>query len=167
MLETIIIIGSILLDQISKILVKSGLEASGKIITIIPGVLQLEYSENTGMAFGMLSESTVLLSIASVAMTALLFYMIIRYRKTSGKLYAVSLAMIAGGAIGNAIDRIFRGYVVDFISPIFIDFAIFNIADSFICVGAGLLILYMLVVDHSRLNDDKKQEKNNADQSNS
>ena len=75
------------------------------------------------------------------------------------------MAMIVGGGIGNMIDRIFLGYVIDFIDFTLIDFAVFNIADSFVCVGAGILIVYLLIdlFREIKLERAKKAEgKNNA-----
>lgn len=158
MLETIIIFICILLDQLTKLLVKSELQLTGKVIEFIPGVIEFKYSENTGMAFGMLDEHTPLLAVFSVIMSAVMLYMIFKNKKTSGKLFGISMAMITGGAIGNAIDRIFRAYVVDFIDPVFIDFAIFNVADSFICVGAFLLAVYLLFIDRDWLKDGKEEK---------
>jgi signal peptidase II len=79
--------------------------------------------------------------------------------KSENRLYDVSLALILSGGIGNMIDRIFLGYVVDFIDCRFINFAVFNGADSFVCVGAGLLML-ALILD---LVKEFKNEKEKAE----
>ena len=65
--------------------------------------------------------------------------------KVPNRLYGVSIALVISGGIGNMIDRIALGYVVDFLKFAFIDFPVFNVADSFVCIGAGLLILAMIL----------------------
>jgi len=108
------------------------------------GVLHLTYSRNTGMAFSMLSEHTWLLTLVSGLLVAgmLVFYFL--KRRSLPVFLQVVLAMVVGGGIGNLIDRIAYGYVVDFIYVKIIDFAIFNGADSFVVVGCVLMMLYLL-----------------------
>lgn len=110
--------------------------------TIIPGVLALTGARNTGMAMGILEGQTVLLVILSVILVAMSAYFLRSYR-ISG-LAAVSISMIAGGAIGNAIDRVFIGYVIDMIEVLFIDFYIFNVADIGVVCGAVLCGISLL-----------------------
>lgn len=144
MLETVIIILSVIIDQITKYI------ASIKLLSpydIIPGVIRLHYVKNTGMAFGLLKDQTAFLAAVSVIMTGVMIYALIKYSKECGKLFSVSLSMIAGGAAGNAIDRIIRGFVIDFIDPVFVDFAVFNAADSFITIGSILFIIYLIFYD--------------------
>ena len=138
----------VLLDQFSKIATVEGLKGNDSFV-LIDGVLQLTYHENRGAAFGILSDARwVFLSISTVAILAILFY--IFYKKDMPTLWLVSLSMIASGGIGNMIDRIALGYVVDFIDFCLINFAIFNVADSFVTVGAFLMILalvYEIVIE--------------------
>ena len=138
----------VLLDQLTKIAAVDGLKGNGSFV-LIDGVLQLTYHENRGAAFGILSDARwVFLSISTVAILAILFY--IFYKKDMPTLWLVSLSMIASGGIGNMIDRIALGYVVDFIDFCLINFAIFNVADSFVTVGAFLIILalvYEIVIE--------------------
>ena len=111
---------------------------------IIEGVIHLTYHENRGAAFGILSEHRwVFLSVSTVMIVGLLIYLYMG--KCENMLYGVSISMIIGGGIGNMIDRLALGYVVDFIDFRLINFAIFNGADSFVCVGAGLLILALVI----------------------
>ena len=106
------------------------------------------------MAFGMLKDHRwVFMVFSTIAIVGLLIYLF-RFRPES-RWMQVSMAMIIGGGIGNMIDRIFLGYVVDFIDFTLINFAVFNIADSFVCVGAGIMIL-CLVID---LVKEIKQER--------
>ena len=138
-----VILGGIALDQLTKILVLNLMEL-GESIELIPGVLNLTYIQNRGAAFGMLADATWLLNtISIITVIIILGYLYLGHAENT--LYAVSLSMIASGGIGNLIDRLSLGYVVDFIDFTLIDFAVFNGADSFVCVGAGLLILALLL----------------------
>lgn len=103
-------------------------------IPCLPGLLELTYIQNTGAAFSMMSESTGLLACISVGMSVFLGYLLYSnyFPHVFGK---ISLAMVLGGAVGNLIDRVFRGFVVDMFDLLFVRFAIFNIADIFVVVG--------------------------------
>jgi signal peptidase II len=142
-LYTAIILGSIILDSLSKLLTVTFLKPVGS-VPLIKGVLHFTYVENRGAAFGMLADSRwVFLVFSTLAIVAILFYLYTGRADT--RLLAIGLSMIAGGGIGNMIDRLTLGYVVDFIDFALIDFAVFNIADSFVCVGAGLMVLALLI----------------------
>ena len=107
------------------------------------GVLHFTYVENTGAAFGSFKDHRwVFMVVSSVAIIALIAYFF--WAKPKDMPTIVALAFITGGGIGNMIDRVLLGYVVDFIDFTLIDFAVFNVADSFVCVGVGLMILAML-----------------------
>ena len=112
------------------------------------GVLHLTYVENTGAAFGMMKDSRWIFMVTStVAIVGILVYMVYRtYIKKNPLpwMEALSLSLIVGGGIGNMIDRTVLGYVVDMIDFRLINFAVFNVADSFVCVGAGLMVLYLI-----------------------
>jgi len=140
-----IIAGVIGLDQLTKWLAVIYL----KEIPTFPlweNVLHFTYAENTGMAFSMFSgedERWVFMLLSTVAIIGIMVYLI--FFRPPSRWMQVSLAMIVGGGIGNMIDRVLLGYVVDFIDFTLIDFAIFNVADSFVCVGAGILIVYLII----------------------
>ncbi len=143
-----IIAVTVFLDQITKYLTILYL----KPIDTQPlweGVLHLTYVENTGAAFGMMKDSRWIFMITStVAIVGILGYMIYRtYVKkiTMPWMEALALSLIVGGGIGNMIDRTLLGYVVDMIDFRLINFAVFNVADSFVCVGAGLMVLYLIL----------------------
>ena len=133
---------AVALDQISKILITSNLRLY-EIREFIPKFLSLTYIRNEGAAFGMLKGARVFFIILTVAVIAALIVYIKKSRPTS-KLEMLSLSFIAGGAMGNFIDRVLFGYVRDFIMTDFMDVPVFNIADCFVCIGAGLYILYAL-----------------------
>lgn len=137
-----IMIGVIALDQLTKWLAVTFLEGNPS-FPLWQDVLHFTYVENRGMAFGMLKDHRwVFMVFSTVAIIGLLYYLH-RYRPKS-MWVQVSLAMIIGGGIGNMIDRISLEYVIDFIDFTLIDFAVFNVADSFVCVGAGILIAYLV-----------------------
>ena len=134
-----IILGSVLIDQIVKIIVDSSM-AVGETVPVIKDIFHFTYIQNKGAAFGMLSNNRwVFMIISSVAIVAILVYLF-KYC-TEPLLTKIGFALIVGGGIGNMIDRIFLGYVVDMIDCRFIDFYVFNIADSCVCVGAGIVAL--------------------------
>jgi signal peptidase II len=150
-----IILGGIIIDQLTKLLAVK-LLAPLDTVPIIKGALHLTYVENRGAAFGMLANHRwVFMILSTVSIIALGILLFSGYLK--GKLYTVSVAMIISGGIGNMIDRIFLGYVVDFIDFRLINFAVFNGADSFVCVGAGLLLLAALLdtINESRSKRSK------------
>ena len=101
-----------------------------------------DYVKNFGAAFNMFSGSRILLSIVSSLVSFFLFYLILTQKNTS-KLNLYSYSFFLGGSLGNGIDRILNGYVVDFINLNFVNFAIFNIADVAINIGF-ILIVYSL-----------------------
>ncbi len=143
----------ILLDQLTKWLAVKFLMPIDT-VPIIKDALHLTYAENRGAAFGMLANNRwVFLIISSIAIVAMIFYLFSGL--SEGILAGISLAMLISGGIGNMIDRIALGYVVDFIDFRLINFAIFNGADSFVCVGAGMLIL-ALVLDIIREGKEKR-----------
>lgn len=111
-------------------------------VTLLPGVLQLCYAENTGMAFSLFSGYPWLLGLLSLLILTTGFFLLRRYRL--GSLSRIAAMFILGGALGNLIDRIFLGYVVDMIEFLFVRFAIFNVADAFLCIGCFLMALSLL-----------------------
>ncbi len=142
----LIIIGAVLLDQVSKILVAEFLSREESLV-IIKGVFRFTYVENRGAAFGMMDEHRWIFMVLSVVGIAAVFVYLWKFRPQS-KLACVALSFIVGGGIGNMIDRVRLGYVIDFID--FYPFPklwmwVFNVADSFVCIGAGMLILYLLM----------------------
>ena len=129
-------------------------------------VLHFTYVKNTGMAFGMLKDHRwVFMVFSAIAIVGLAIYLF-RFRPES-RWMQIAMAFIIGGGIGNMIDRIILGYVIDFIDFTLINFAVFNVADSFVCIGAGMMIVYLLIdlVREIKLEKAKKaEEQNNADE---
>lgn len=130
------------LDQGSKHLVLTRLKNSPDII-LIPGVLQLHYLENRGMAFGLFEGKIPVFVILCVLFFCVFFYVYARIPRTGYYLpLTITSLIMVSGALGNFIDRVFRKYVVDFIYFSLIDFPVFNMADIYVvCSGILLVIL--------------------------
>lgn len=140
MIYILIIIAGIVLDRITKIYaVKHFISNphSGSLIN-------LTYLENRGAAFGILQDKRILFVILTIAIVLYLMYYFITNLKSNPLVLNIAFSLIISGALGNFYDRLFQGYVVDFIEFAFVDFPVFNIADIFVTVGCGLLIIYIL-----------------------
>ena len=138
-----IALGVIVLDQISKQLILTHLFEDQ--LVLIPGVLNFTYVENRGMAFGLLSDQRwifMILSVLGIALVSVYMWFFVK-----GRLGRTALSMIIGGGIGNMIDRVWLGYVVDFIDFCAFDFWVwvFNVADAAVCVGAALFVLDLIL----------------------
>ena len=131
-------------DQITKFFAKSYL-LGGDPVPFIKGVVQFRYAENTGMAFSLFSGARWLFVALTVAVCAFAFWYLFSNRCSSLWLYW-SVGVVVSGGIGNLIDRAANGFVVDFIEPVFIDFAVFNIADCAVTLG-GISLAACLVFD--------------------
>ncbi len=139
-------------DQITKALVRANIPF-GTGVKLIPGVVQLTYVRNTGAAFSMLSGGRWLF-LALVVVFFAAVALLIRKKILSKPVELWCLAAIGGGALGNAIDRAVTGEVTDMIEPLFMEFAVFNVADVFITCGAIALVVYMIFFDRAQ-----KEEK--------
>ena len=138
-----IIGGSILIDQIVKIIISSTMSV-GETVPVITDIFHFTYIRNEGAAFGMLSEHRWVFMIISTV-TIIGIGIALYTGHIDGMRYGVCLSAIISGGIGNMIDRVALGYVVDFIDFRLIDFAVFNGADAFVCVGAGFMILFLVL----------------------
>ncbi len=121
----------------------------GPTVTVIPHILGLRYSENTGAAFSMLSSKTALLSAITLVALLVMAYMIF-IKRYGAKYERAFLIMIFTGGLCNLIERVFFGYVVDYFEFLFVRFAIFNFADSLITVGVTLLLIYTIFTEKSK-----------------
>lgn len=111
-------------------------------VTVIPGVLALTYTENTGMAFSLFSGRAWALGVVS-AVCILLGWLALR-RYTLGPWSKTGAMLMLGGAVGNMIDRFLRGYVVDMFEALFVQFAIFNVADAALTIGTPLMAVSLI-----------------------
>ncbi len=137
----IFIVILVLLDQVSKVFMQSFLEY-GNSVAILDGVFHLTYVENRGAAFGLFENMQVFFIIVAVIVTIVgLVYI---HKSETSKLAKISICLIIAGAIGNLIDRVKMGYVVDFFDFRFIWNYVFNIADVFVVIGTLLLCIYLL-----------------------
>lgn len=138
----------ILLDQLSK-------KAFENARAILTDNIAIKYAENTGAAFGILKDSTIFLSIIGIiAIAAIIYY----YRKLSTKksrLPAAGLTFLFAGTAGNLIDRIVFGYIRDYIA--IWKWPTFNLADTFSCIGAALIIVYLIKNDYYLLTNKIKR----------
>ncbi len=135
----------VLADYFTKLLAIAHLKPSHT-LPIIKNVFHLTYCENTGGAFSIFSGNPYLLAGVSLGVIAAVV-LYIAIKKPKSHLLMTSLSMVCAGGLGNVIDRIFRGYVVDFFDFRAINFAIFNVADIFVCVGMALLCVFVLFFD--------------------
>lgn len=158
-LIVVLMLVAVFLDQISKYLVVIYMEL-GQSVDVIPGIFRFTYIHNKGAAFGSMTENRWLFMVFStVAIVAILVF--IFWKKPQSKLMLASLILICGGGIGNMIDRIRLGYVIDFLD--FCAFPnlwmwVFNVADAFVVVGSGMLMLW-LILDMVKENRAEKAKK--------
>ena len=134
----------VVLDQFTKVLALQNLKGQEP-ITIIPDVFQLLYVENRGAAFGILqNKQWVFLIITAIVLAALIWALPRMSRERHFLPLRLCLCFIGAGAVGNMIDRIFRGYVVDFFYFKLIDFPVFNVADIYVTTSAIVLIFLIV-----------------------
>lgn len=169
-LYMIIIAAVVAVDQLTKIIVMNTMTL-GESIDVIPGIFRFTYILNDGMAFGLLdSQRWIFMIVSVVAIAALIFYMW-KY-KPDNKVALWGMSLVIGGGIGNMIDRLFygetftNGAVVDFLD--FCAFPsvwkyIFNVADACVCIGAGLIMLY-LVLDIAKSSKQTTEENDREDE---
>jgi len=140
----IIIAVSIIIDQITKYIVRTNM-VLGESIPVIENVFHITYFRNSGAAFGILQGQTTLLTVLPIILIAAILFFLTAKTRENHFLLPLSLALICSGGIGNLIDRLRFGAVVDFLD--FRVFPIFNVADSCVVIGCGLLIIYMFVFE--------------------
>lgn len=153
-----IMISVVALDMITKFISYAKLRLVDT-VPIIKGVIHFTYVENRGAAFGMLKDHRwVFISISSVVIAAIIAYLFLGH--ADSRLMEVSLCLLAAGGLSNMIDRVSLGYVVDFIDFRLINFAVFNVADSCVCIGAGLMVLYLILEMKKEI--EQKRTKSNG-----
>ena len=127
----------------------------------LPGILNLTMVHNYGASWGILKGKTnLLLIVTGIVCIGVIVYLLLG--KPEQKLGRLSLAFILGGAIGNAVDRLVLGYVVDMFETVFISFPVFNVADCFICVGAALLCIHVFTEEAKDAKKKKLTGEKNA-----
>lgn len=130
---------------------------NGGYYTVVEGFFALNYSENTGMGFGLGQDSTTGITVMTCIVIVVVIGYLAVFRKDKAYI-RIPLVMVAAGGIGNLVDRIALGYVRDFFEFTFMDFAIFNIADFFVTVGAIALIIGLIVMMAVTAKDEKARQ---------
>lgn len=146
LLAVCLVLGIVVLDQATKLWAADVLKQAGT-IPLIRDVFHLTYAENTGAAFSLLSGGRWFFLLLTPLVLGLLIYFLAS-GTIGGRLGRIAVLMLLGGALGNFIDRLRLGYVIDMFDFRLINFAVFNVADSFVTVGGGLLILWYLFFEH-------------------
>ena len=150
-------------DLVSKEVVTSNLLPNvGDSARVIPGFISFIYVQNKGAAWGMMSNNTVFLAVLSaVILVLMIVFYVLRVRQVkhnSSMWLSVSMGLIAGGCLGNFVDRVFLGFVRDFISVDFISFPVFNVADIALTVGVVCVAIYFLFFYGKEEKDLKKKD---------
>lgn len=140
-------------DQLIKWWATEVLQPMGA-MTLLPGVVELRYYLNDGMAFSMLSgRQGLLIAVTSIVLIGVLFMLV---RRKMHPMERVAWTLILGGGVGNLIDRVLNGVVVDYVNVLFVDFAVFNFADM--CITGGVILLMVWVLRDS-FKKEAKEEK--------
>ena len=139
------------IDQLSKWYIVQNFELYGE-QNLIPGFLSLFYIQNRGAAWGIFEGRMIFFFIITVVVVGYMIYSFHKYN-TDSKIIGWSFSLILAGALGNFIDRVFNGFVVDMFRFDFFNFPIFNIADACLTIGVILMIIYILFVEGK---DDKE-----------
>ena len=145
------------IDQLSKLAVIQFVKPA-RTIPLWKDVFHLTYCENRGAAFGILQNAFFLFFIITVLVVVGVTVYLVKTRPKS-RLLTLSLALLVGGALGNFIDRLFRGFVVDFFDFRLINFAIFNFADCCVVCGACLLAFYVIFLDKKQEEKDETNDE--------
>ena len=144
----------VVIDQLIKHWATAALLPVGQ-MNVLPGIVELRYCLNDGMAFSMLAGKQGLLIGMTSVMLLVVLVMLFTRKMTAWE--RVAWTLVLGGGVGNLIDRVLNGVVVDYINVQFMHFAIFNFADICVCVGVGLLMLVVLL-DSFKKEETAKQK---------
>ena len=146
----------VVLDQIVKYLTVAAIPLHGS-VPFLPGLLQLTYVQNTGAAFSSFEGQQWLFAIIFVVFTGMLLYEYFKKPMPFTIMERFCIVAIYGGGLGNMIDRVRQGYVVDMIETTFMEFPVFNVADCFITCGCVLLMLHLILFNKTFWKDEKKK----------
>ncbi|HJB39169.1 MAG TPA: signal peptidase II [Candidatus Ruthenibacterium avium] len=149
------ILGCVVLDQLTKYFAQLYLQPVGT-MPFIPGIMELRFVLNDGAAFSSFAGARLFLILfTGIAIAALAVYLF--WKKPPKRLERTALVLLIGGGLGNLIDRVRTGVVVDFFATTFVDFAVFNVADCFVCVGAAMLILYVFLEERKKSGEPERK----------
>lgn len=143
-------------DQLTKLAAVKELMHIGT-IPLLPDVFHLTYCENPGAGFGVFAGYTTALSVLTLLIVAAAIIFVV-IKRPQNRLLMTALTFMTGGAIGNLVDRIRLGYVVDFLDFRLIHFPIFNIADCFVTVGAVIFAIYVIFLSEKKEQTDGNDE---------
>ena len=138
-MELLLAVLILIVDQGTKIWAASALR--GGPLVLIPGALELTYLENRGAVWGLMQGWRFVFLVATFLFLAVILWFYVKKRRDMTLLTRIILALLFSGAVGNLIDRVFFGYVRDMIYFRLINFPVFNVADSAICIAAALLVM--------------------------
>ncbi len=128
-------------------------------IEVIPGLLQLRYIENTGVSFGLFEGNSMLFAASSLILSIIIIIVFVRHKDHNFFSYFAGICIVAGG-LGNFLDRVFFGYVMDYIEVMFFPY-IFNFADCMVVLGTISFVIYILFYyDKKKITDDDKDSEN-------
>lgn len=147
-----------LFDRVTKVYLDSSFSRGDVIVPDIFGLVRFDLVHNTGAAWGSFSDSTLMLAFVSVVICILILVLTWFESPHASLFEMLGLALVFAGGIGNMVDRFMYGYVVDFITPLFIDFPTFNIAD----IGVTCGVVMVLISLGSTLLKDYKEGKNDG-----
>ena len=134
----------VLIDRLTKYLAVKYLMPIGSAV-VLDGIFNLTYVENTGIAFGMLKGMNYIIVPLSIVIVAVCTYLLVKTVKSGKKIMPLALNFIISGAVGNIIDKLSYGFVVDFLEFAFIDFPVFNISDILINLGVIAIVMIILL----------------------
>ena len=147
--------GIVAADQITKYLVVANIPLSGE-VPFLPGIVKLTHIHNTGAAFSSFEGQQWLFSLIFLAFTGILLWEYFKKPMAFTRFERWCIAAIYAGGLGNMIDRLRLGYVVDMIATEFMDFPVFNVADCFITCGCTAMMVSLFLFNKSFWKDDKK-----------
>lgn len=155
LLMTLFALGIAVADQLTKYLVVANIPLSGN-VSFLPGIVQLTYVQNTGAAFSLFQGMQWLFLAVFLGLTVLIIWEYFKSPLSFTKPERWAIAAIYGGGLGNMIDRVRLGYVVDMIQTQFIEFPVFNVADCFITCGCVFLLVHLVFFNKSFWKEEKR-----------
>ena len=156
MVYFIICIGIIILDFCVKYWARLSLSQVNT-IPLWENVFHFTYVENRGAAFGILQNQRLFFLVLGIVALIVIGYATYKYKNRSLWM-SLGLTFLSAGAVGNMIDRIFLGYVVDFLDFRLIDFPVFNIADIFVCTGAAMVAIFIVFIEEKQKKEQTSDE---------
>jgi len=165
MLISYIIIGLLILADYGLKMLFSSLYQPGQVETILPNILKFGHYQNTGASFGMLEGEQFLFFLITIFALVFFGYLFSKSDFKTKKVYTIATIFLIAGTLGNAIDRVMYGYVIDYIQIPFLPFVgntYFNLADALLNFGVALLVIDIVILDEIR----KRKEKSTHNETN-